>query len=63
LEDSTKKRINHKDFQLSSALNKKKKIWCVIKLVALCDVNENYSCATAKKLFEHCLAANYENVR
>jgi hypothetical protein len=33
-------------------------------LGASCDVNENYSCATAKKLFdielEHCLAANYD---
>jgi hypothetical protein len=38
---------------------------------ASCDVNENYSYATGKKLFdielEHCLAsclaANYDNVR
>jgi hypothetical protein len=32
-----KKRINHKDFQLSTALNLKKS-----------DANENYSCVTEK---------------
>jgi hypothetical protein len=46
-----KKRINHKDFQLSTALNLKKKWFsCAIKLGASCDVNENYSCATGKKI-------------
>jgi hypothetical protein len=48
-----RKRINHKDFQLSTALNKKKKRFsCLIKLGASCDVNENYSNATGKKLFD-----------
>jgi hypothetical protein len=46
-----KKRINHKDFQLSTALNLQK-ISCVIKIGASCVVNENYSCATGKKMLE-----------
>jgi hypothetical protein len=48
-----KKRINHKNFQLSTALNLKKKWFsCVIKLGASFDVDENYLCVKGKKLFD-----------
>jgi hypothetical protein len=50
LEGSTKKRINHKDYQLSTALNKKKKWYsCVTKVGASSDVKEKYSSVTEKK--------------
>jgi hypothetical protein len=43
-----KKRINHKDFQLITDCIKL--FSCVVKLGASCDVNENYLCATGKKI-------------
>jgi hypothetical protein len=46
-----KKRINRKDFQLSTALNLQN-FSSLIKLGASCVVNENYLCATGKKLFD-----------